>query len=131
MGCDIHFWVEWQKKDGTWEEAGEEGEYYSGRHYYLFAHLAGVRNVWGVAPIAEPRGLPKDLSGAVREYFGHEDDYTGLHDHSWFTLAELLDYAWAEELLFFRDEVLKDINRLTTGTGLTPNDIRIVFAFDN
>lgn len=118
MGCDIHLRVE-QKVNGAWtpaekmvpnKYAGEEGEpamlperFYSERNYDLFAILAGVRNGRGFAgcdtgdgfnPIAEERGLPKDVSDAVRE----ESDGWGCdgHSHSWLTLAEILAFDWTQ-----------------------------------
>lgn len=69
MGCDIHGFF--QKRNA---ETGEcefvESTYDFGRHYQLFAVLAGVRNGSGfagiktgdeVVPISEPRGYPEDL----------------------------------------------------------------------
>lgn len=124
MGCDIHLYVEkrdvlgqWQSAD-TWEpnkyyEDGDEYEpqytipyenrFYSGRNYGLFAILADVRNGVGFAgvktgkgfnPIAPPRGLPDMLSEQVRM---EADSWNGDgHNHSWFTLQELLDYDWTQ-----------------------------------
>ena len=118
MGCDIHLRVEKQTKDG-WKPAeemipnkyaGEEGEpatlparFYNGRNYDLFAILANVRNGRGFAgcdtgdgftPIADPRGLPDDVSDEVKE----DSEGWGCdgHSHSWFTLAELLAFDWTQ-----------------------------------
>jgi len=64
MGTDIHAVFE-AKKNGEW--TGVLSTYEGGRHYQLFAVLAGVRNGVGfvgtrlgdpVVPISEPRGYP-------------------------------------------------------------------------
>lgn len=122
MGCDIHFFTEARQADGTWKHADPrvlnkyyepdngEREYelesvYFGRNYRLFAILANVRNGYGFAgvdtgdalvPIADPRGLPDDVSAAVRE----ESDSWGVdgHSHSYFTLQELLDFNWTQRV---------------------------------
>jgi hypothetical protein len=74
---------------------------YQSRNYDLFAILANVRNGSGFAgcdtgdgfkPIAMPRGIPRDVSVEARielEKYGVDG-----HSHSYFTLAELLDYDW-------------------------------------
>ena len=89
MGCDIHDWAEVRGPDGRWTKCGDvfaytyfdpnepENEWnrrltdspYSGRNYRLFAVLAGVRNDYGIRPIAKPRGVPDDVSPKVlKEY---------------------------------------------------------------
>lgn len=124
MGCDIHLFVEKQNQAGAWEAADKwtanpyfkgdpESEspltvehrqrFYTGRNYNLFAILANVRNGRGFAgvdtgdgfnPIAPPRGLPSDVTEAVKR----ESDSWGCdgHSHSYFTLAELLAYDWTQ-----------------------------------
>lgn len=114
MGCDIHLYVE-KRIDGKWIAQGnferdEDGytqggdNYYDGRNYDLFAILADVRNGRGFAgvktgdgfnPIAAPKGLPEDVSDAIK---GISDrwDIDG-HSHSFFTVRELLDYDWTQE----------------------------------
>ena len=119
MGCDIHLYVERKKViDDEWASVDEWGpdedypecltvdwrnHFYRDRNYRLFAILADVRNGYGFAgcdtgerliPIAEPRGLPEDVSDLVRA----ESDYLGGdgHSHSWLTLAELLTYDWTQ-----------------------------------
>jgi hypothetical protein len=143
MGTDIHFFVERCSTDG-WEAVGGEGEFYDGaRNIPLFDALAGVRisSTWdytGSKPIVEPRGLPDDLSPEVREYMGPSTmaecgpgDIPAYHSHGWYTLAELLNYDWPDVLSDFHDGTLRSIASLCYCTHLTPNDIRIVFAFDN
>lgn len=117
MGCDIHFYVE-RKVDGVWQSADrwepseeEPGSqriprkkrFYSDRNYNLFAILADVRNGYGFAgcdtgngfvPIADPRGIPEDVSELVQ---AESDRWEGDgHSHSWFTVAELLNYDWTQ-----------------------------------
>jgi hypothetical protein len=97
MGCDIHCYSE-INKDGKWEIVDKVK---IDRNYSLFGILANVRNGWGCAgcdtgdgfmPIAEPRGLPENVSGKVK----HESDEWGCdgHSHSYLTLAELIEYDW-------------------------------------
>jgi hypothetical protein len=99
MGCDIHLFVEHEAYD--WEkvyrpvkdERGWVENYYGyeGRNYDLFAILAGVRRD-EPKPIAEPRGLPEDVSADVKRA-SEEWDSDG-HTHSWYSLAELLAFDW-------------------------------------
>ena len=94
----------------SFDSLGEWGAQYSfepydGRNYTLFGFLADVRNGYGFAgidtgdaikPISEPRGVPKDASGVFKawsEYWSPD-----AHSHSWFTLKELLDADWNQEI---------------------------------
>lgn len=118
MGCDIHLVVEKRGENGEWVRAESMGqpwwvkdgsqleepvrqEWYRGRNYALFAMLAGVRNYPGLdyksnkqllTPIAEPRGLPADVTEETKKY----SDEWGIdgHSHSWLTLEELLAVDW-------------------------------------
>lgn len=76
------------------------------RNYCFFAILADVRNGRGFAGIstgdgfnviAEPRGLPKDVSMEIKR----ENDYWSCdaHSHSYFTLKELLEYDWDQRTI--------------------------------
>ena len=56
MGCDIRMSIE-VKIDDTWHYYGEAN---IKRNYELFSRLAGVRGT--LEPIAQPRGLPDDIS---------------------------------------------------------------------
>ena len=108
MGCDIHVYTEKRLIDGTWwctdrfylnpdYDGNDESEpeylvdnIYNRRDYNLFGTLAGVRNYDGVTPIDEPRGLPHDVSNAVKkEYELYKCDW---HTPSWFTARELFQY---------------------------------------
>ena len=60
------------------------------RNYDLFATLADVRNYGDTPYIAEPRGLPKDVTKKVKK---ESDDWgEDGHSHSYFTLKELIEY---------------------------------------
>ena len=78
---------------------------YDDRNYALFAILADVRNGVGIAgyktsnvfnPIAEPKGLPEDITDEVREEL---EDYG--YGYSYFTLKELKDYDWNQIVMHF------------------------------
>jgi hypothetical protein len=112
MGCDIHIYTEaletvnsqpqWNNVD-NWrlnKYARDEGEspytqipVYRRRDYSLFAVLAGVRDYSdsGNPVIAEPRGLPSDVSPSTKT----ASDEIGVdgHTHSWLTLLELRQAA--------------------------------------
>lgn len=106
MGCDIHVHVEYKRSDrwmcGDYFRLnphhgridGEEKYTLVGfcdkRNYNLFATLADVRNYGETDYIADPRGLPSDVTEEVRsDYDCWGDDG---HSHSYFTLKELIDW---------------------------------------
>jgi len=151
MGCDIHLYAE-AKKNGKWqiicdkrtpregwdyEKGGEpyEGDKwaqpYRGRNYDLFAVLAGVRNYAEIRPIAEPKGVPEDSCIEIRTI---SDEANGDgHSHSWLTLREL--YANKEQLLAVSTEFVNNVfpllARHCSDPTQQPDDVRIVFFFDN
>lgn len=58
MGCDIHCYVEYKRKDSThWNSFGERIN--PGRNYTLFGLLAGVRG--DDSPLYAVRGIPSDM----------------------------------------------------------------------
>lgn len=100
MGCDIHIFTEFKRdniwlsgdcfQQSRWGTLRVPGRFrcYNGRCYELFSLLANVRNsTWGnvVPVIADPRGLPDDLSDAVQMQFTE----SGYHSESHFTYEEL------------------------------------------
>lgn len=118
MGTDIHLYVErreggeWVSAD-TWEpdEYSElapkplsvpfDAHFYGERNYDLFAILADVRNGVGFAGvptgtgfnvIAQPRGLPTDLSPQL----AHEAEAYLDHTPSWLLLSEILAFDWTQ-----------------------------------
>jgi hypothetical protein len=66
--------------------------------YPEFAFLADVRNDWGVPPISEPRGLPKDASAYVlyeyQDPCRRDQPRGGSHSASWLTIQELIDFNY-------------------------------------
>ena len=110
---------------------------YNERSYFLFGLLAGVRN-YSVEPISQPRGIPDDVSVAIKEYYdGWGDD---AHTPSWYTLYELksaqktLDERVLQELIdsielrFFQSETYGYKKLLSEDEE---KRIRLVFWFDN
>lgn len=170
MGCDIHLYVE-HREAGEWRAVEPVGQpdywgrqWQVSRDYAAFGLLSGVRNYCEVTPIAEPRGIPEDISWtilretllgvlsneayAIREGLGEDTDgfctltqakrwgdwfngtrewivHPDYHSHSWLTLSELHTVDWAEEA----PEFAKLVARLAELGA--PDDVRIVFWFDN
>ena len=158
MGCDIHSFAERRNKQtNKWEKVGENP--FDWRSYSMFAFLAGVRNYDHCEPLSEPKGLPNDISDEVKEEYGDGDGWY-YHSASFLTAKELLDFdydktfwnrrvtkqtssnSWngaslAEEregkVLTYRENLgesffthLNELKELGE-----PEDIRIVFWFDN
>jgi hypothetical protein len=104
-------WATEDGKDSYWGRSLEEakkGSYsdwvYDGRNYDLFAILADVRNGRGFAGvktgegfnvIAEPKGIPSDMSKIVAA--DYEEWMGDAHSTSWLTLRELKDFNWNQE----------------------------------
>ncbi len=107
MGCDIHIMAEikndkWHNID-SWKYIDEsngkgywcpEPQIWEGRMYSLFAYLADVRGFGAPIP---PKGLPKDMTAPVRDYWEYGKDGT-WHTPTWLTLGEL------ESLLLPKEE---------------------------
>jgi hypothetical protein len=101
MGCDIHMRAETRGPDG-WRLVGEEfkslwgdgltAEPWDGRNYDLFSILADVRNGYGFAGVAPPKGTPDDCDPATRAFMESYD--VDGHSHSWHTLRDLREYDW-------------------------------------
>lgn len=105
MGCDIHCYVEKLGDDGIWrsvDPVGNDPRWTSpgqlnwdfGRNYCSFAVMADVRNDYGMKPIAEPRGLPADVSAELRAHY--EGWGPDGHSHSWLLLSELLAFDFSQ-----------------------------------
>jgi hypothetical protein len=86
MGCDIHAHAEKRNERGRWIEVAID-EPFSNRNYGVYGFLADVRNYSAVPPLAKPRGLPRDVSSAVKEASDGWD--SDGHSHSWLSLEEL------------------------------------------
>lgn len=161
MGCDIHLYVEvrkngkWErvgsmvKNEYYWpeEEHSDDPEskpmvrerFWRGRNYSLFGILAGVRT--DGPPIVKPRGIPKDASKEVKLI---SERWEGdAHTHSWLNLAELFDFAYGKGYgakdknrfedvdRYFAESTMPKLITLAAEPGLKPEDVRIVFFFDN
>lgn len=101
MGCDSHFFLERRTNNGPWHvdpshkfsEDQRDGVLFpleipslSGRSYYFFGLVAGVRSHYA-NPIAPPRGLPGDVSKEILSYF---NDYKpDFHTPTYLTPKEL------------------------------------------
>ncbi len=110
MGCDIHLFTERKKTINqkerwinidNWKLNSYFGEYegeaeyeissaYRGRNYSLFSLLADVRSEDVDVPVSPPKGLPDDVSDAIKK----ESDVWGIdgHSHSYLTMGELYEH---------------------------------------
>ena len=85
MGCDIHVHGE-VKVAGLWHHYSAP---YVSRDYNLFAYMAGVRaGNSGITPIAEPRGIPADIS--LITWIDYMKMGTDGHTHSWLSGEEVV-----------------------------------------
>jgi hypothetical protein len=85
MGCDAHFFLERRINKGDWHldpghKLDKEQENFpreipslSGRSYYFFGVIAGVRATYISRPVAEGRGLPKDACSILKNFYSKED----------------------------------------------------------
>lgn len=130
MGCDIHVLVEAKTYTGwhTFHHPRID------RWYSLFARMADVRNFVPdsphyIQPIAQPRGLPEDVSEIARIYLA--DD--GYHSHSWLTSEEW--NSLLQDDRYKGDGKIRDVVPWEIGDSSCRDrrilDFRIVFAFDN
>lgn len=103
-------WAEQDGEDSYWGKRLQEvkkGSYcdwiYDGRNYDLFAMLANVRNGAGFAGIktgdgfniiAEPKGVPMDMSKIIAA--DYEEWMGDAHSASWLTLKELKEFNWKQ-----------------------------------
>lgn len=104
MGCDIHSIYQVRQADGTWKTVAVN--VFKWRSYEMFYLLVGFWHPRMIRPSYEPlafaRGLPLDLEHKtdddsqfkdVSVEWGEGRYSLGFHSHSWFTLAEMLDFA--------------------------------------
>jgi hypothetical protein len=110
----------------------------------MFAFLAGVRNFSRITPISLPRGLPADVSEYVLDAYDSYDDGYDCHSASWLTLKELRDYDYTVKVNdardngrevtlreFIGDWLFDEVTRLQEHIPDSPENIRLVFWFDN
>lgn len=131
-------------KHSDWYESHEKGllpypysdQPYGGRCYRLFGALAGVRDTSmdRVVPDRYDNQLPDDVSDEIKDI---SDDWgVDAHSHSYLTLRELMNSKYynmsAQELYdmgidtYFFKTMVPDLQKFGD-----PDDIRIVFWFDN
>jgi hypothetical protein len=97
MGTDIHGGIEFRHPhvgtdyyDGEpWVTAMDLWPLYDETDYTAFGALFGVRNYAGFRPLAAGRGLPCDLSSAMRSELGSWVAQGEMDGASWVTWAEL------------------------------------------
>ncbi len=122
MGCDIHILAEARWDKGChWRL--QLLALPDDRDYEAFSVL-GLENRGQQEAIVPLRGYPRDLSAAAQAYIRESDIWD--HSPSWLTLRELLDYDSPETYLL---PLL--IKALRSVEEHNPEDVRIVFAFDN
>lgn len=115
MGCDIHGYAERRNAAGQWEEIPGLRPF-DWRSYNLFGWLAGVRNYSAVAPIAERRGLPGDVSPAIEELYVEDAD---CHSATWVSLAELREFDY-DMLCEDRRGAVREGGVIVSGAGTCP-----------
>lgn len=118
MGCDAHFFLEKRVNKGSWEI--DSGHKYcnlnnchteshpieipslSGRSYYFFGLIAGIRSN-EAEPLIEPRGLPPDLSTVLLNYFNSG----GFHTPTYLTPKEM-ERVFKKYLKYLNKESMKE-----------------------
>lgn len=160
MGCDIHL-VTQVRRDGKWVDAPIEKEPFNYRSYGLFGFLADVRNYSEVPPISKPKGLPEDFKTPVDDWFEIDNPYSHSHSwltlkelveynydqvfwdkrvtrqtgpNSWDGAATAMpgegQHLTVRE--FLGEQFWDDLTGLLAlEECYNPEDIRIVFCFDN
>ncbi|MFF3391303.1 hypothetical protein ACFYW1_10305 [Streptomyces sp. NPDC002669] len=105
MGTDIHGYIEVRDDcydtsepdddgpDVRWHPVGDLDHFFTGRNYFSFGCLFGVRD-GSFEPLAAGRGFPGDASRAVARAFA--DEGAGYHSPSWISWAELDAVDWDE-----------------------------------
>ncbi len=154
MSCDITTFAEVRiKKTLQWEKAKKVFSYYDNRKtehpfswqdYGLFGFLADVRNYSYCEPIKIPMGLPMQLSQQVQSEW--ESEKWSSHSASYLKLSDLLAFDYDKTFInqrFGDEDYLKTMTyREFLGdlffTNLKelqqlgePNDVRVIFWFDN
>lgn len=138
MGCDIHMYVEYKKKDSDKWENGDffrlnpygylKGEskfsvvkIHGDRNYSLFSTLAGIRDYTEkVKPVADPKDFPEDACKLVKNEFIKWD--SDAHTPSWLTLKELRDYQDTNPVLHFSGMVSPETAIALDEEGKSPNE---------
>ncbi|MFF7213979.1 hypothetical protein ACFZAU_26165 [Streptomyces sp. NPDC008238] len=118
MGTDIYGFIEcrWDRwldeDDRSWHGAVDLVHLYNGRCYDAFGSLFGVRDTASFRPLADHRGLPRDVSREALADF--ESWGSGASGTSWITWAELA--ADWEEVADKVDDCVHEYRRSPEGS---------------
>jgi len=130
MGCDIHAFLEYRKKDSkTWW--AYSGELELNRNYTYFGLMAsGVRSEYPESFLK--RGEPTELSYMSNDKY-EDSDY---HSHSWlnaveFNLVMQFYQRYAELNGWEQDITYTATNNLMQFFENNGYETRLVFCFDN
>lgn len=89
MGCDIHMYVEYKRKDSDYfSDFG--GRINPGRNYWMFGILAGVRS--DANNLFPPKGIPDDLAYASRNDYLEYISENANDDNDFVTLETAQKY---------------------------------------
>lgn len=96
MGVDIHACAEKREGDQWVGIVGPQPFEWTRVSKSCYAFLAGIHNYWGLTPIAQPRGLPAELSATARDSYGdpHGPGFADWHSASWLRIAELEEFDY-------------------------------------
>lgn len=142
MGCDIHLHIEIKLK-GKWEHWGYPN---IDRDYRLFTKMAGVRQVQGITPISQPKGLPDDLT--VLTQFDANEQTGDRHSESWLSKEEIVrlsdfleglttggterfDLEWDILHCYFFGNSFTEMSKYPENIQEEISDLRFIFWFDN
>lgn len=99
MGCDIHSYIDYDKKSSKHDKTYTDGlgRIRIGRDYYLFGLIAGVRG--NLHPVVPVRGLPKTQSIDVKHdsclYVNNDAKDSNECDGNTCTAAQAIE--WVEQ----------------------------------
>jgi hypothetical protein len=153
-------WDRSEKFPDVYREGKFTDEPFDWRSYGMFGFLANVRNYSQVPTIVEDRGLPDDLSPELADQDDDDARWLGNHSFSYLTLRELLDYDY-DQVFWDRRITRQEAPNYWNGAALAnegegqhltireflgdgffgqieilktygePDDVRVVFGFDN
>lgn len=121
----------WGTDDEEWAslDAERASPLFVERNYTLFGALAGVRGDESEPTICAPKGWPADAA-PVAAWAKRSWD-ADAHSCSWLTLRELLAHDWAVPVYNGYCEHFRDVTLPAMQALGAPDDVRIVFFFDN
>ena len=124
MGCDIHALIEQKDEKYDWSYWINRGNPEIDRNYTIFSILANVRNGNDIPFIAEHRGVDENSCYEFKAW--HSSENGDAHSTSWVTLKEMQEYSRKRD-----SDCLDELIGKLASFGGRPEDIRIVFFFDN